>query len=302
MRVPVTLVHLEAFLEIADSLSFARAAEALHVSQPALTRTIQIAERQLKTRLFDRNTHSVTLTASGRELVPVARRLLAEFEGAFSALAQFVDGFSGRVTVGCMPSVGVALLPQAMAAFCANHPNVEFNCRESRSRLLLEGLIDGGLDLALTTRPPDDPRFQYLHLLRDEICFVCKEQDAPSDLKAVGWGLFEKHGYIASTAEGQYRATIEEAMAQAGISVGAACECSSMALIGAMIRRGLGAAAVPRLAMSLMGTDGLSVLPLHEPSVGRDIGVVILANRTLSRAATNFIDLLMTLNGSAAVT
>ncbi len=99
MRMKVTLHQLEVFLSVAELRSFTEAGRTLNVSQPALSRTIRQIEDGVGARLFDRDTRNVELTPAGRELAPIARRILGEFEGAFSELAQFVEGRSGRVTV-----------------------------------------------------------------------------------------------------------------------------------------------------------------------------------------------------------
>ena len=100
MRINLTLQQLQSFAEVAQRCNFREAAAALNVSQPALSRTIRMAEEALGTRLFDRDTRRVQLTPAGRELRPIAQRILAEFHGAFSDLAGFLAGRSGQVAVG----------------------------------------------------------------------------------------------------------------------------------------------------------------------------------------------------------
>jgi DNA-binding transcriptional LysR family regulator len=99
-------------LQVATSGSFRRAAAALGQAQPVVSRLIGQAEQTLGTRLFDRDTRRVEITAAGRELLPVAQRILRDFDSALSELGEFMQGRSGRVTVAALPSAGAALVPQ----------------------------------------------------------------------------------------------------------------------------------------------------------------------------------------------
>ncbi|MFC7557297.1 LysR family transcriptional regulator [Pseudoroseomonas wenyumeiae] len=126
MRINVTPQQLNCFLRISEAGSFSAAAKQLGVSQPALSRTIRLMEEALGTRLFDRDTRNVALTPAGSELRPIAERLLAEFQGAFGELAQFIAGREGRVTIAALPSIAAMLLPTAIAAMsdppgCRDH-------------------------------------------------------------------------------------------------------------------------------------------------------------------------------------
>src|SRR3989338_5889561 len=128
MRIPVNLRQLEAFVAVASCGNFTEAALSLHVSQPALSRTIQMAEDALGARLFDRNTRKVRLTAAGSELLLIARRILAEFDDSLGSLSQFIKGHRGQINVSALPSMG-ALLASAIPQFCVDRPEVGFTVR-----------------------------------------------------------------------------------------------------------------------------------------------------------------------------
>src|SRR4051794_22120041 len=124
MRIDLTPRQLLCFLRVAELGSFSAAARALGVSQPALSRTIRQVEDAVGARLFDRDTRNVVPTHAGTELRPLAERLVAEFGGAYGALARFVAGQTGRLTVAALPSLAAVLLVPAIARFRTN-PDVE---------------------------------------------------------------------------------------------------------------------------------------------------------------------------------
>lgn len=110
MRNSLTLKQMAALVAIAEQGNFSAAADHLHVSQPALSRTVRLAEEGLGTRIFDRDTRSVSLTPEGEELLPIARRILGEFNDSMGELFQFMEGKRGRVRVSAVPSVAQSLL------------------------------------------------------------------------------------------------------------------------------------------------------------------------------------------------
>src|SRR5258706_1519836 len=126
MRTPLTLHQLEAFVRVADASSFSRASEILNVSQPALSRTIKSAEDVLRVRLFDRDTRSVRLTAAGSEFLPIARRVISEFESSLGELAEFLSGRRGRIVVATIPSIGTCFLAATLREFAKLNRGVEF--------------------------------------------------------------------------------------------------------------------------------------------------------------------------------
>jgi len=115
-RVDLSLAQLQAFVHIVAAGSFRAAALQMGVSQPALSRAIRQAESVLGARLFDRDTRNLQITTVGRELLPIAQRVLREFDASFGELGQFLQGRTGKVAVATLPSTGASLLAQAVAS------------------------------------------------------------------------------------------------------------------------------------------------------------------------------------------
>jgi DNA-binding transcriptional LysR family regulator len=153
MRINPTLQQLAGFLHLARSGSFSEAARLQGVSQPALSRTVQQLEEVVGQRLFDRTTRSVALTPTGQELLPIAERLIAEFDSSFGELARFVAGLRGRVVVAALPSLAAVLLPPAIARFREGHPDVELAIMDGLSGSVLDAVDEGRADIGLTIRP-----------------------------------------------------------------------------------------------------------------------------------------------------
>lgn len=289
MRVNLTLQQLEAFEKVAGTGSFRAAAEALFVSQPALSRTIRLAEEVLGTRLFDRDTRHVELTPSGQELLPIARRILLEFDSAFSELSQFLDGRRGHVTIASLPSIGVAVLPRAIATLRRQHPDIGFTLEEAPAEPLLKLVDQGHADFGITVEPRADARLRYTHLFEDPFVLVCPRDDPLARLKSASWTVFRGRPFISSSAQGSIGPILDAVLLRQGVELAPGLQYPSVAAGGAMVAEGLGITALPRLALGLVGSGQLAVVPLRRPVVSRRIGIVTRVGRSLSPAAAGMV-------------
>ena len=291
-RVPLTLHQLEAFVRVARTLSFRKAAEALHVSQPALSRTVSGAEEALGARLFDRDTRNVRLTVVGTQLLPVATRVLGEFESSLSELSGLLAGHRGRIVVATLPSVGASLLPAAIAEFAGLYPDVEFEIRVTTTKPVLAFVDAGEADFGICMEPLPERNFHYDHLLDDEFVLVCAAQHSLAERSHWEWDVFAKFPYIALSKGTSIRMSTEAVFEDLGMVVLKSFECGSLPVGARLIAAGLGITAWPRHALSQTDVSGLAVRALSGPTLSRRLGIVTRVGRTPSRASNNFLRLL----------
>jgi len=142
--------HLRAFLAVAETLNFSRAAERFHLSQPALSRQVQELESDLGVRLFSREKAKVSLTDAGRTLVGHARELLGRSENAVSHVQAVARGECATVEVGYAPSLAVQLLPLVLERLAQSHPRMNLRMHDMSSEEMIAGLKDASLHIAYT--------------------------------------------------------------------------------------------------------------------------------------------------------
>jgi LysR family transcriptional regulator, carnitine catabolism transcriptional activator len=299
MRINLSPPQLAAFLHVARTGSFSEAAALQHVSQPALSRTIRVIEEVVGHRLFDRTTRSVELTPAGRELRPIAERMVAEFDSAFGELAQFIEGRRGRIVVAGLPSICAVLLPGAIARFQATHPAVDFLIRDGLSGTVVDAVTDGHADIGLTVGPLPAEQLSYRPLLADEFGLVCRADDVLARHASVPWSVFETRPFIAMNPASSVRSMTDAAFLQGGIAVRPLYECAFLGTTGNLVAAGVGISALPRLTLPLVGAAGLVWRPLVQPSLQRSLGVLTRLGRSLSPAAAQF---LATLSAEAETT
>jgi LysR family transcriptional regulator, carnitine catabolism transcriptional activator len=289
MRINFSPSQLAAFLHVARTGSFSEAATLQGVSQPALSRTIRIMEGVVGRRLFDRTTRSVELTPTGRELRPIAERMVAEFDGAFGELAQFIEGRRGRIIVAALPSVCAVLLPGAIARFQASHPAVDFLIQDGLAGTVVDAIMEGRADIGLAVRPPPAEKLAYRPLLADEFGLVCRSDDGLARYVSVPWPVFETRPFIAMNPASSVRAMTDAAFLQVGLAIRPLYECAFLGTTGNLVGAGLGITALPRLTLRLVSAPGLVWRPLVQPSLQRSLGVLTQVGRSLSPAASQFL-------------
>src|SRR5512145_2691290 len=163
------LRHLRYFVAVAEALSFARAARALNLSQPPLSRQIRALEEELGTALFARTKRSVALTPAGAALLPDARRLLREADALRVGARKHALGEVGTLALGFIGMAAYNVLPDLLPAFHRAHPGVRLALREATSDVLLAALRQGEIDAGVVLPPVSEPGFEYLPLFRDTL-------------------------------------------------------------------------------------------------------------------------------------
>lgn len=289
MRIPLTLQQMEAFAEVAKTASFREASKNLHVSQPALSRTIRMAENALDTKLFDRDTRHVELTPSGLELLPIARRILQDFNGTFSELGQFLDGRRGHITLIALPSAGVALLTPAIATYREKFPHVGFTMLEGQDREVRAAVTEGLADFGVTKRPKQQEPFRYTHWIDDPFFLLCPDNHPLATESVVPWSVFLDQPFLSAAGTSSIRPITDAAFLRRHWQVPEGVEYPSVLAAAAMVRAGLGLTAIPKLAVQFLNLSGLAAVPLKSPVMTRPIGLITRVGRSLSPAVREFI-------------
>ncbi|TQV04021.1 LysR family transcriptional regulator, partial [Xanthomonas perforans] len=149
------LASLNAFVAIAESGSFSAAGEALHLTQPAVSKRIALLEAQLSARLFDRLGRQVVLTEAGQALLPRAQRILAELQDTRRVLEHLGAAVGGRLSLATSHHVGLHRLPALLRGFATQHPQAALDIQFLDSELAYAAVLRGEVELAVTTLAPD---------------------------------------------------------------------------------------------------------------------------------------------------
>ncbi|QIZ37617.1 LysR family transcriptional regulator [Saccharopolyspora sp. ASAGF58] len=259
-----TFSQLESFVAVAETLHFGRAAERLSMTQPPLTRRIQLLERELGVELFDRAGRTVRLTAAGRAFLADARRILGLSTQAALAVRRVPTGEVGTVALGFTASAAHSVLDAVVEAIHSHLPGVDLVLRERVSSTQLEELRSGELNLALV-RPPV-PVGLSGHLLHREALLAAVPAGHQLADPARALHLHDLDGQpfvMYSPTEARYfHEVLVGVFRGAGIAPRYVHHLSQVHTILALVRAGLGLALVPQAATAL-GLDGVVLRPVE---------------------------------------
>lgn len=265
------LTELRHLVLAAEHGSLTAAARHAHLSQPALTASIQRLEAQVGARLLDRGRSGASLTAAGQALMPRARAALAAVDEGMRAVQEVMDLGAGEVRLGAGATACTYLLPPLFAAFRARYPGVRFMLRELTTDEALDGLAEGALDLALVVHPDAELwREDPLILVRAPHHDVARVDDAP---------------VVTLRPGASSRALLDETWPDANIVM----ELGGIAAVKAMVAAGIGVALVSEGAVADDLERGrLAVLPDPRTPLVRRLGVLHRGAQRLPPAAAAF--------------
>ena len=280
-----TLRQLQYLKLLAEHGSFSRAAEAAHVSQPALSSGVQELERILGAPVVERTRGAVLLTAVGAEAVRRAEDVLARTEDLVEAAKNAGKPLSGRFRLGVIPTVAPFLLPQKLTVLRDAHPSLKLFIREDLTPRLIAGLKSGQLDAAVIALPYDAPGIDHAHIAHDDIVAAAPLGHALAGSGPIPQGALKSEDLIlledGHCLRDQALAAVN-VEAPRGEDVFAA---TSLPTLVQMVSSGLGVTFLPQMAVDagLANNPGVVVRPISEDAPRREIVVAWRAGS--SRAA-----------------
>ena len=281
------LAALQAFVAVAESGSFSRAADALFLTQPAVSKRIAALEEDVRGRLFDRMARSVHLTEAGEALLPHARRVLAEVEASRQAVADLGGTVAGRLRIGTSHHVGLHRLPPILRAYTARFPDVELDLHFMDSEQACFAVERGELELAVVTLPEMPPDTLSVEVLwPDPLDFFAAPGHPLADRERVEAPDLAAWPAILPAPTTFTRRIVAEALRPWGLNLRVALETNYLETIKMMVSVGLGWSALPRT----MNHGELVALATPDFRLERRLGLVTRVGRTPGNAAEAFVD------------
>ncbi len=287
----VTLRQVRAFIAVADLSHFTRAGERLGMSQSTVSTLIRELEDSLGLRLFDRHTRMLRLTPAGAEMLPLARKALADLDRVFGNSSALRSLGRGRVAVAAASLQAALLMPRVVRAFCTEYPGIEVKVHDVTEYEVIEklraGEVDFGLGSALAMQD-----IVARPLTTDTFVAVMPAGHPMAEQPELTWRELQGMPLIGPPPGNAVREQLDAALAREGITLTRGHEVILPLTILGMVEGGLGIA-VMTSAMSRLATAlGLVTRDVTEPVIRREMSLLFHADRTLSPAAQAFSDLL----------
>jgi len=269
--------QLSAFLAVAESGSATRAAEMLHIVQPAVSRNIRLLEEEIGQPLFNRQRHGMTLTNAGVILADHARRAIRELDEARARLVPGAGAVTGTVAVGFLPSTCDVLATGFIQRLATLHPDVSVRLSVGYAGYVQHWLESGEVDIALLYDMRPVPGLLLAPLLEEQLYLVGSAQAGLRLHEARTLKELASLSLILPSAPHGLRSLIERAGVAAGVDIRAKVETNAMTLQKSLVRQGFGYTVLPACAVSEELEAGLlTAAPLAGPGLTRR---VVLARR-----------------------
>jgi DNA-binding transcriptional LysR family regulator len=263
------LNQLRCFVTVAEELHFGRAAARLNMTQPPLSRQIQVLEHIIDAPLLERTSRSVRLTPAGRSFLPEARRILKLAESASQVAHRIALGKTGSLKIGFTAAAAYGYLPELIAACRTKLPEVDFSLKEMVSGEQFEALSSGQIDAGLLRPPIARPELVSRRVLAEPLLAAIPKKHPLASVEALSIRDFDGQPFIMySPYESRYFHDLLVAQfSRADILPRYVQQLSQIHSILAMVRAGLGLAIVPAAAASLKIADvRLRPLKLRSPN------------------------------------
>ncbi|CAG2155751.1 HTH-type transcriptional regulator CynR [compost metagenome] len=290
------LSDLRAFVAVAELSSFRAAATELHLSQPALSRRIEKLEDALGVRLFDRTTRSVEMTAVGREFSRKARELLNGLEESLLGIRDVATRVTGEVTVACVPSAVRYFLPAVLRKYHERWPRIVVRLIDEGANEVLNLIVRNEADFGLNYIGTQEPDVEFEPVLKEPFVVACPPDHPLARKRKVTWAELGQYDYMTVGKASGNRMLLDLALTDVPDRPQWYCEVRHVSTLVSLVEAGLGVAAVPRLAMPPGKHPTLTSVPLVEPTVSRTVGLIRRRGRSLSPAAQQLYDMLLTAN------
>ncbi|MEY5098547.1 MAG: HTH-type transcriptional regulator CynR [Pseudomonadota bacterium] len=287
------LKQLEYFVRVAELGSFTRAAHALNIAQPALSRQVRMLEVELRQNLLVRNGRGAIPTEAGKVLLDHGRGILHQVERAREDLGRLRGAPSGRVAIGLPTSLSRVLTVPLTRAFRRQLPEAQLSISEGLSTSLQEGLIQGRLDLAVLYDAALLPELESSPLFEEELVLVqAREPGLQEDPPPPPLALREvaRLPLVIPSRSNAMRAHVEREMAAIGVRPTIALEIDGVPAILDLVAERMGCAILSRNAVaSSIRPSAYSVREIAEPRLRIRVSLACSAQRpaTLTQQATS---------------
>jgi len=281
---------LRALLAVSRYGNFAAAAADLGVSQPTLTRTIQHAEEVLGAELFTRTTRQVTITAAGREFLPLAERLLSDLGLGLRNIRELATVERGRIVVATLMSAAHGVLPTALGRFAALYPSVEINVREGVQASVLEEVHSGSADFGFGDTAEIGGALVAEPLGENGCCVALPIGHPLERRRSVKLHDLVPETLISMPTASAMRRILDGAALAAGLSLKPRYTVQQFATAFRLVAEGIGVAIVPATMLAGLPPPGIVSRPLSEPKIVQHLGILRRRDRSPPPAAAAFLD------------
>jgi len=287
---------LKVFCTVAETKSFSKTSEIIHLTQPAVSLQIQALEEKYETKLFDRSSSTVTLTPAGETLYKYAKEILTLYTSAEKAIGKQTGLLKGSLSIGAGSNIGNFILPALITEFKRIHPKTKIYLLVNNSKRVIELLNAGNIDLGLVEGDVSRQKMIVKKLLSDELLLIVSPEHQWAKRKEISISELAREPFILREPGSGTRQMIEKFLARHGITLH---DLKISAILGSTeaikdaVENGLGISIISRWAVRKENRYGtLHLLSIKEEKMTRDFSLVMNKNSVSSNSLEEFVSFL----------
>ena len=281
----LTIDSISAFVSLVHFGNYQTAAASLKVTQPALTRRIQRLENTLGAQLIDRRYRGVSLTALGRNYLPIAMRTVNDFYRSNQQIKDLVSARTGTIKVSMNMTIATTILPNILRDFSELHPNVSVKITEGSGPNVVEKVYSGEVEFGIAPRATSVERVDFEKCYSDPFMLVAHRDHELNIQSTVTWQCLEKYNFIKMRPESGTRRLLEKGLDDLGVHLTGKYEVGHLPALLSLVGHNLGISAVPYLSSTAIHNLPIISRKISGPSISRSIGILISQDSSLSPAA-----------------
>ncbi len=287
---------LKVFCTVAETKSFSKTSEIIHLTQPAVSLQIQALEEIYETKLFDRSSGTINLTASGEILYKYSKEILGLYAKAEKDIGKITGLIKGSIKIGTGTTVGNYILPSVIVDFKKTHPKIKIHVIIGNTKRVVELLNSGVVDFAILGDAKPSGKLLVEPLVTDELFIIAPSFHPWAKKKVVSIVEMAKEPYVLREEGSATREIVERYFSDHGFSVNEMPVALILGSIGSVkeaVERGMGVSVVSKWAIRKEIKNGtLKMLVPKEGRILRKFSLVIQKNSVLTHAVDEFVSYL----------
>ncbi|WP_257351517.1 LysR family transcriptional regulator [Pseudalkalibacillus decolorationis] len=281
------LRQLEYFMVICEELHFSRAAEKIMVSQPNLSQQIKLLERELGVPLFNRIGKRITITEAGNLLYEQSTHIFSHLKQAQESISELKQIKGGSLTIGILPGDADLMFNSLLLDFHSTYPNVSLSLVETIK--VAEQVIEGDIDIGITTSPNPDERIVRIPLFHEEFSLAVAKNTPLVNKMTIPLKSLQEMKTVMFPPDHQCRKLIDEHCQELGFRINPKIETTTLSSLITMIEKGIGVSVLPRLLLENLPNENIQTIKITNPTPSQEICLIYRTDKYLGFAARTFI-------------
>jgi len=289
---------MKVFCTVAETKSFSKTSEIVHLTQPAVSLQIQALEEYYETKLFDRTSNSITLSPAGEVLYKYAKYILALYAAAEKEIGKITGHTKGSVTIGASTTIGNHILPSVILSFKKAYPKIKINVYIENTKKIMDLLNTGTIEIGLVEGEMSKYKVTLDPIIQDELFVIVSPQHPWAKRKTISIAELSKEPFIFREEGSGTRQITEKYFSSHGIKmrdIHLNITLGSTEAIKEAVESGIGVSIVSKwVARKEVKYGNLIMLGIKEGRMVRNFHLVMNKNAILSHAVTEFISFMKT--------